>query len=90
MNELAQFLTYSAKVFGLKNLWRKGGDSRPHPLIPTQAIFLSLLLGVIIRCGSYLELSQQTKRRRWQHLVHYCKAISDDAFDYLCERTVQP
>ena len=86
MNELAQFLTYIAKVFGFKNLSRTVGDSRPHPVIPTQAIFLSLLLGVIIRCGSYLELSQQTKRRRWQHLVHCCKAISDDAFDYVSER----
>jgi hypothetical protein len=47
---------------------------------------VSLLLGVVVRAGSYLAISQQTKRRRWQHLIHWPKRISDDAFHYVSER----
>jgi hypothetical protein len=61
-------------------------DSRPYPAIPTRALFLSLLLGVIIRTGSYRDVAQQTKRRRWQHLIHWRQRISDDAFHYVSER----
>ena len=59
---------------------------RPCPEIPTQALFLSLLLGVLLRAGSYLSISQQTKRRRWQHLIHWGQRISDDALHYVSER----
>src|SRR5258708_38499266 len=59
---------------------------RPYPTIPTRCLFLSLFLGVVIRTGSYLDLSKQTKRRRWQHLIHWDKRISDDAFYYVSER----
>jgi Transposase DDE domain len=86
MNELAQFWTYAAKVFGLAALVRQVRDKRPQPEIPTRPVLLSLLLGVIIRAGSYLNISQQTKRRRWQHLVHWAKQISDDTFCYVGER----
>ena len=54
-------------------------DSHPLPV-------LELLLGVILRAGSYLDISQQTKRRRWQHLIHWGQRISDDAFHYVSER----
>ena len=86
MNELAQFLTYVTKVFALDRLVRQVRDRRPYPEIPTQPLLLSLLLGVIVRAASYLEVSQQTKRRRWQHLVHWPNPISDDAFSYVSER----
>jgi hypothetical protein len=61
-------------------------DARPYPQIPLRPLVLSLLLGVVIRVGSYLELSQQAKRRRWQHLIHWGGRISDDAFHYVSER----
>jgi hypothetical protein len=86
MNELAQFLTYCAKVFGLAGLVGQVRDKRPQPLIPARAVLLSLLMGAVIRCGSYLAISQQTKRRRWQHLIHWPKPISDDTFCYVGER----
>ena len=86
MNELAQFLTYVAKVFALAAMLRQIRDKRPQPQIPTRPVLLSLLLGVIIRASSYLDLSNQTKRRRWQHLVHWAKRISDDTFCYVGER----
>jgi hypothetical protein len=86
MNELAQFLGYVTKVFGLGRIARTVRCRRPYPEIPTRPLFLSLLLGVIIRAGSYLEVSQQTKRRRWQHLIHWGKRISDDALHYASER----
>ena len=86
MNQLAQFLTYVLKVFALGRMVRAVRDSRPYPQIPTRPLLLSLLLGVVIREGSYLDLSKQTKRRRWQHLIHWPKRISDDAFAYVSER----
>jgi len=86
VNELAQFLGYVTKVFGFGRLVRSVRCTRPYPTIPTRCLFLSLLLGVVIRTGSYLDLSKQTKRRRWQHLIHWPKRISDDAFVYISER----
>jgi hypothetical protein len=86
MNELAQFLGYVIKVFALNRVVRAVGDSRPYAKIPTRPLFLSLLLGVVMRVGSYLDISKQTKRRRWRHLIHWSQRISDDAFHYVSER----
>jgi hypothetical protein len=86
MNELAQFLNYVIKVFALGQVVRSVRDSRPYPKIPTRPLLLSLLLGVVLRAGSYLDVSKQTKRRRWQHLIHWRQRISDDAFHYVSER----
>ena len=86
MNELAQFLGYVTKVFGFGRMVRTVRCRRPYPAIPTRCLFLSLILGVVIRAGSYLDISTQTKRRRWQHLIHWDRRISDDAFHYVSER----
>jgi hypothetical protein len=86
MNELAQFLGCVTKVFGFARVVRSVRSERPYPMIPTRCLFLSLVLGVVIRAGSYLDISKQTKRRRWQHLIHWAQRISDDAFDYVSER----
>jgi hypothetical protein len=86
MNELAQFLTYVIKVFALNRVVRTLRDSRPYAKIPTGPLFLSLLLGVVIRAGSYRDIAKQTKRRRWQHLIHWSARISEDAFYYVSER----
>ena len=86
MNELARFLDYGTKVFALGRIVRGVRCHRPYPEIPTRPLFLSLLLGVVLRAGSYLDISQQTKRRRWQHLIHWSGRISDDAFHYVSER----
>ena len=86
MNQLAQFLNYVLKVFILNRVVREVRDSRPYGRIPTRPLFLSLLLGVVLRCGSYNDLAKQTKRRRWQHLIHWSARISEDAFYYVSER----
>jgi hypothetical protein len=86
MNELAQFLTYIVKVFAFNRVVRQVRSSRPYPQIPVRPLFLSLFLGVVIRAGSYRDISKQTKRRRWQHLIHWPQRISDDAFHYVSER----
>ena len=86
MNPLAQFLHYAQKVFGLNRLLRGVRCRRPYPEIPTRAVLVSLLLGVVLRVGSYLDLAEQTKRRRWQHLIHWAKRISHDSFEYVNER----
>ena len=86
MNELAQFLNYLIKVFTFNRVVHRVRDSRPYPVIPTRPLLLSLLLGVVVRAGSNLDIAKQTKRRRWQHLVHWSKRISDAAFHYVSER----
>ncbi len=86
MNELAQFLNYLIKVFAFHRVVRTVRDSRPYAKIPTRPLFLSLLLGVLVRAGSYRDIAKQTKRRRWQHLTHWSARISEDAFYYVSER----
>lgn len=86
MNELAQFLTYLIKVFAFNRVVRTVRDSRPYAKIPTRPLFLSLLVGVVLRAGSYRDIAKQTKRRRWQHLIHWSARISEDAFYYVSER----
>jgi hypothetical protein len=82
---LVQFLAYAKKVFGLHRIVRGIGDRRPYPVIPTRALVVSLLLGSVLRVGSYLDLAAQTKRRRWRHLIHWSKRISHDSFAYVTE-----
>ena len=86
MNRLAQFLHYAQKVFDLKTLLRGVRDERPLARIPTTAVLLSLMLGVVLRVSSYLDLSQQTQRRRWRHLCGLKGPLSDDTFEYVTER----
>ena len=86
MNQLAQFLAYAVKVYSLDRLLRGVRDRRPFPVIPTQALLLTLLFGTVLRIGSYLDLSKQTKRRRWRHLIHWPEVISHDALEYVAER----
>ena len=86
MNELSQFLNYVCKVFNMGRLVGQVRDKRPYPQIPTRPVLLSLLLGVVIRAGSYLAISKQTKRRGWRHLIHWPTRIGDDVFGYVGER----
>jgi hypothetical protein len=86
MNELAQFLYYAQKVYGLRGLLRAVGDGRPFPKIPLLPVLITLLLGVVLRVGSYLNLSEQTLRRRWQHLSGLKGPVSHDLFEYVTER----
>jgi len=81
-----QFLHYAQKVFRLNKLLRGVRDGRSYPEIPTRALLVSLLMGVVLRVGSYLDLAEQTKRRRWQHLIHWTQRISHDSFEYVTER----
>ena len=86
MNRLAQFLLYAQKVYGLKTLLRGVRDERPWAQIPTPSILTSLVLGAVLRISSYLDLAQQTRRRRWRRLCGLKGPISDDTFDYVTER----
>ena len=86
MNRLTQFLHYAQKVFALKDRLRGVRDQRPWPEIPTLAVLLTLVLGVVLRVSSYLDLAQQTQRRRWRHLCGLKKPLSDDTLAYVTER----
>jgi len=87
VNRLSQFLQYGRKVFALQGLLRRPRDGRCEPQIPLLAINLCLLLGVVTRIGSYLDLAQQTKsRRRWRRLCGLKAPLSDDTLEYATER----
>jgi hypothetical protein len=86
VNRLAQFLQYAQKVFALKTLLRGVRSDRPFARIPTTPVLLTLVLGVVLRVSSYLDLSRQTRRRRWRHLCGIKGPLSDDTFEYLTER----
>lgn len=86
MNRLAQFLHYAHKVFDLKRLLGGVHDQRPQPEIPTTPVLITLVLGVVMRISSYLNLAAQTKRRRWRHLCGLKRVIRHDLFEYVTER----
>ena len=86
MNRLAQALHYFQKVFGLKTRLRAVQDSRPQAQIQTLPVLLCLFLGVFTRISSYLDLAQQTQRRRWRRLCHLKAPVGDDLFGYVTGR----
>ena len=87
MNRLAQFLHYAQKVFDLPRLLRGVRDRRPQAKIKTLPVVLCLLLGVVMRVPSYLDLASQTqRRRRWRRLCRLKAPISHDTFAYVTER----
>lgn len=86
MNRLAQLLHYAQKVFHLKTRLRGVHSQRPFAQIATYPVLLCLLLGVVLRIASYLDLSRQTRRRRWQHLCGLQGPLSDDTLEYVTER----
>ena len=86
MNLGAQFLACSCKVFHLNQLVQGIGDARPQPAIPTRPILLSLLLGVVLRSKSRLQVATHPQSRPWQRLIHWHDPISDDTFEYVAER----
>ena len=74
------------KVFNLGRALRAVGDRRPFPVIPTVSVTWTLLLGVVLRVPSLLQLQSETLRRGWQHLLGLKGPISDDALGYVLER----
>lgn len=87
MNRLAQFLQYARKVFELPRLLRGVRDGRPQPKIPLQPVIRCLLLGVVTRVASYLDLAHQTfKRRRWRRLCGFKAPVAHELFNYVTER----
>jgi hypothetical protein len=87
VNRLAQFLGYTGKVFALKGLLRRVRDGRSEPRIALLPLVLCLVLGVVMRIGSYLDLAEQTKsRRRWRHLCGLKGPLDHEVFGYVTER----
>jgi hypothetical protein len=87
VNRLAQFLQYSTKVFELRGLLRSVRDGRVEPQVPLLPLIVCLLLGVVTRIGSYLDLAQQTKdRRRWRHLCGLKGPVQHEIFAYTAAR----
>src|SRR5208282_3207403 len=79
-------LHYLQKVFALKTRLRAIREQRPFPQIDALAVLVCLLLGVFTRVSSYLDLAQQTQRRRWRRLCGLKEAVGDDLFGYVTER----
>jgi hypothetical protein len=87
VNRLAQFLQYTGKVFGLKARLRTVRDGRSEPQVPLLPLIICLMLGVVMRIGSYLDLAEQTQsRRRWRHLCGLKAPVQHEIFGYVTER----
>jgi hypothetical protein len=86
MNRLAQTLHYLQKVFDLKTRLGAVGDRRSWAQIQTRPVLRCLFLGVFTRVSSYLDLAQQTRRRRWRRLCHLQGPAGDDLFGYVTAR----
>jgi len=87
VNRLAQFLQYATKVFELKRLLRSVRDGRPAPVVSILPLSLCLVLGGVLRIGSYLDLAEQTQsRRRWRRLCGLKAAVHHEIFAYVTER----
>jgi hypothetical protein len=82
MNRLGQFWHAAAKVFALPQRLRGLRDQRDDPEIPPPVLFGALLLGAVLRVASFLQLQKETAQRGYQRLLHWSRAISDDALAY--------
>jgi hypothetical protein len=87
VNRLAQFLQYAKKVFGLKSLVGRVRDGRSEPVVPVLPLVLCLVLGVVTRIGSYLDLAEQTTSRRgWRRLCGLKAPVCHEIFAYATAR----
>jgi hypothetical protein len=84
--QLSQFVHYAQQRFDLSWLAGAFTDSRPQPDIPSRAVWLSLVLGEVVRVGSLLQLEAETRLPQWQRWVGYPGKISHDTFGYVSER----
>jgi hypothetical protein len=82
MNQLRLFWLAATKVFALPTRLRGLHDHRVDPQIPPWVIFGALLLAVLSRLPSLLQLQWETGRRGYQRLLGWGQPISDDAFSY--------
>jgi hypothetical protein len=84
--QLSQFVRYAQKRFDLSLLAGGFTDSRPQPEIPSRSVWLSLVLGEVVRVPSFLQLEQETKLPQWQRWVGHPGPISHDTFGYVSQR----
>jgi hypothetical protein len=86
MNRLRQFWHAAAKVFDLPRRLRAVRDRRVDPTVPTFAVSATLLLGALLRKGSFLQIEFESARPGWQRLLGYSHPITDDRMAYVLER----
>jgi hypothetical protein len=84
--QLSQFVRYAQQRFDLSWLAGNFTDSRPQPEIPSRSVWLSLVLGEVVRVGSFFQLEAETRLPQWQRWVGYLDPISHDTFGYVSER----
>ena len=84
--ELSQFVRYAQKRFHLSWLAGSFGDSRLEPLVPSRAVWQSLMLGEVVKVPSHLQLEAETRLPQWQRWVGYGAPISHDTMGYAADR----
>jgi hypothetical protein len=77
--------TYVTRCLGLRSYFRSPGDGRPQPQIPAQALLWSLLVGQVLRAGSFLAV-ERLVRSGARRALSVSTSFSDDALDYFTER----
>ncbi len=85
-SELSQFVHYAEQRFDLQWLAGAFTDSRPLPVIPSRAVWLSLVLGEVVQVPSLLQLEEETRLPQWQRWVGYRAPISHDVLGSVAER----
>jgi len=87
VNRLAQFLQYTRKLFMLGGLLHRVRDGRSEPRVTVFPLVLCLVMGVVMRIGSYNDLADQTQsRRRWRRLCHLKDPVCHEIFAYATAR----
>jgi hypothetical protein len=76
---------YVTRCLGLRSYLRSPGDGRQQPQIPAQALLWSLLIGQVLRAGSFLAVERLVRSSARRALV-VSRSFSDDALDYFTER----
>ena len=86
MTRLGQFIRYCQRVCELSRIATGIKDGRPYPEVPILGIWLSLVLGAVMRVPSFLQLEAETARACWQRWIGRSSKISDAVFGYATER----
>ncbi len=76
---------YVTRCLGLGSYFRSPGDGRPQPQIPAKALLWSLLMGQVLRAGSFLAV-ERLVRSSARRALTVSRSFSDDALDYFTER----
>jgi len=85
VSRLHQIWAYGNKVYGLAQRLRHTGEHRLYPQIPAAPVAVSLFLGALLGLPSWLTVAKRTRKKSWQRLMRYGRALNHEVFNYVSE-----